>query len=106
MRSGRGEEVRTRYVIAYDVAKPARLRKTYKLMCAHGDPLQYSVFQCDLSASERIVLIERLVEILNLKEDRILIVDVGPAEGRGQANIEVIGKRLSWEPVDRSARIV
>ena len=93
-------------MIAYDVAKPARLRKTYKLMCAHGDPLQYSVFQYDLSASERIELIEKLTEVLNLKEDRIPIVDVGPAESRGKTNIEVIGKRLSWEPKDRHATIV
>ncbi len=93
-------------MIAYDVAKSVRLRKTYKLMCAHGDPLQYSVFQCDLSASERIELIEKLTEVLNLKEDRILIVGVGPAEGRGKTNIEIIGKRLSWEPKGRNATIV
>jgi len=98
--------VRNRFIVAYDVADPKRLRKTYKIMCAHGDPLQYSVFQCDLSASERMELIEKLTDMLNLKEDRILIVDVGPAEGRAKSTIEVIGKRLSWEPKDRNAVIV
>ena len=61
-------------------------------MNGFGEPAQYSVFICDLSPKERALLEEALTEVLNLKEDRVLIVDMGPSEGRGA--------RVSppWEP--------
>ena len=34
---------------------------------------------------------EALTEILNLKEDRALIVDMGPSEGRGGGSYVVLG---------------
>lgn len=49
---------------------------------------------------------QKLVDVPNLKEDQVLIVDVGPSEGRGKANVEILGRRLSWEPNDRVAVIV
>jgi CRISPR-associated protein Cas2 len=62
-------------------------------MRGFGDPIQYSVFQCDLLPAERIMMIEALTEIINHKEDRILIVDVGPSKGR-RKRIETLGKQL------------
>jgi len=38
------------------------------------------------------LLEEALTEILNLKEDRVLIVDTGPADGRGQECFTALGK--------------
>ena len=32
-----------------------------------------------------------LTEILNLKEDRVLIVDMGPSEGRGRESFTTLG---------------
>jgi CRISPR-associated protein Cas2 len=92
--------------VAYDIADKRRLRKTYRVMCAHGDPLQYSVFQCDLTESGRVRLLKHLLEVVDLKQDRILIVDVGPADGRGKCSVEVMGKKLQWGPSDRVAVIV
>ena len=43
---------RRRYLIAYDIRDPQRLRRICKLMEAHGERLQYSVFICDLSRGE------------------------------------------------------
>ena len=38
------------------------------------------------------LLDEALAEVLNLKEDRALIVDLGPSEGRGSKSLTTLGK--------------
>lgn len=51
---------RTRYLVAYDIRDPFRLRKVHKIVRGFGDSMQYSVFVCDLTSAERVRLIERL----------------------------------------------
>ena len=68
------------YLIAYDIADPKRWRTVHRLMLGAGDPLQYSVFRCELSRVERILLLERLTPVINHKEDRIMVVDLGPRD--------------------------
>jgi len=63
----------------------------YKKMCGYGDPVQYSLFCCDLSDVERTLLKEAIGDILNLAEDRLLIADLGPVSGRGAEAIELLG---------------
>ena len=84
--------MRHRYLVCYDVTDPKRLARIYKKLKGFGDSVQYSVFICDLSPKERALLAMALIEILNLKEDRALIVDIGPAEGRGQECFTMLGK--------------
>ena len=60
-------------------------------MNGFGEPAQYSVFICDLSPKERVLLETTLTETLNLKEDRALIVDMGPSEGRGHESVTILG---------------
>ncbi len=84
--------MRHRYLVCYDVADPRRLARTHKKLTGFGQPVQYSVFVCDLSPAARVRLEEALTEILNLKEDRALIVDVGPTEGRGQECFTILGR--------------
>ena len=61
-------------------------------MCGFGDPLQYSVFRCELSPSEKQVLKESLWAILNLNEDRIMLVNLGPVGARGDDCTEFWGQ--------------
>ena len=96
--------MRKRYLVCYDVADPKRLRRTFKTMNGFGDPVQYSVFVCDLSQMERVLLVGALTEVLNLKEDRAIIIDAGPAEGRGAQCFEVLGKAPATG--ERSAVVV
>ncbi|MCC7106221.1 MAG: CRISPR-associated endonuclease Cas2 [Chloroflexi bacterium] len=84
--------MRTRYLVCYDVADPKRLERTFRKLNGFGAPVQYSVFVCDLAAKERVLLEAALTEILNLKEDRVLIIDLGPSEGRGQSCIAALGR--------------
>lgn len=83
------------YLVAYDVADPKRLRKTYVKLCGFGQALQYSVFHCELTPVERLTLKQELWEILDFSEDRIMIVDIGPAGGRGDQCIEFWGEPRS-----------
>ena len=68
--------------MAYDISDPARLRRVHRKMNGFGDPLQYSVLACDLSAKERILLEEALTGLINLREDRALII--GPSLNAGR----------------------
>jgi CRISPR-associated protein Cas2 len=84
--------MRQRYIVAYDICDPKRLREIFKKMRGFGDPVQYSVFECDLNPSEKILMISAVSEIINHSVDQILIIDIGPAEGRGNRCIEVVGQ--------------
>lgn len=96
--------MRNRYLVCYDVADPKRLAQTYRKMNGFGSPVQYSVFVCDLSPTTRVLLEQALTEILNLKEDRVLIVDTGPTEGRGQVCFTTLGRSTALP--SRSAVVV
>ena len=83
--------MRNRFLVCYDVSDPKRLARTYKKMNGFGEPVQYSVFICDLSPKERVLLEVALTEVLNLKEDRAMIVDMGPSDGRGSESVKIVG---------------
>ena len=96
--------MRNRFLVCYDVSDAKRLARTYKKMNGFGEPAQYSVFICDLSPKERIMLEAALTEVLNLKEDRALIVDMGPSNGRGSESFTVLGNAREFQ--GRAAVIV
>jgi CRISPR-associated protein Cas2 len=83
--------MRTVYLVCYDVADDKRLRKTYKKMRGFGDPVQYSVFRCELSPTEKQVMKAALWDLLNWAHDRVMLIDLGPAGARGDECIEFWG---------------
>ena len=84
--------MRNSYIVSYDIADPKRLRLVFKLMRAWGDHLQFSVFECQLTQMDLVRLRASLTEIIHNKEDQVLFVDLGPAEGRGDRVITALGK--------------
>lgn len=86
--------MRTRWLVTYDISDPARLRRVYKTLRGYGDWLQLSVFRCELSKRERVVLQRLLEEQIHHGADQVLFVDLGPAEGRGGDAIEAVGRAL------------
>jgi CRISPR-associated protein Cas2 len=84
--------MRNVYLVCYDVADEKRLRQTYKKMCGFGDPLQYSVFRCELSATEKQIMKDALWTILNFQQDRIMLINLGPNHARGKHCIEFWGE--------------
>ena len=87
--------MRNVYLVCYDVADDKRLRKTYKKMCGFGDPLQYSVFRCELSPTEKQLMKEALWDILNWDKDRVMLIDLGPA-GAGATSASSFGASRVW----------
>jgi len=85
--------MRNHYLVSYDVSDDRRLRRMYKRMRGFGAHLHYSVFLCALSPTERIHLQEMVHDLIHHEEDRVMIVNLGPAEGRGRGCIEFIGRR-------------
>lgn len=79
-------------MVCYDVADPKRLRHTHSKMLGYGDPVQFSVFECELSRKEIAIMRSDLADILNMSEDRVLIADLGPVDKGRQA--EYIGVAL------------
>lgn len=96
--------MRNRYIICYDIADPKRLAKAFKKMRGFGDPVQLSVFQCDLSRQELILVKAALLEIINEREDKVVLIDTGPVSGRAKGCFEFLGKREV--PTDRKAVVV
>ncbi len=84
--------MRKTFLVTYDIRDPKRLRKVYKTMRNWGDHLQLSVFECQLSSSDLLILKRTLKEIVNQAVDQVLFVDLGPANGRRERVIEAIGQ--------------
>ena len=68
---------RRRYLIAYDIASPKRLRRVCKIMEGYGERLQYSVFISDLSSSELVHARAEVEDEMLMSEDSVVIVDLG-----------------------------
>jgi len=79
------------YLVCYDIRDPKRLRKVHRLMKAYGEPWQYSVFYCTLKAIDRVRLETALRETMNLKEDQVLIVDLGGNEDAARDSSTFLG---------------
>lgn len=79
------------FLVCYDIRDPKRLRRTHRLMKAYGEPWQYSVFYCTLKAIDRVRLENALREVVNLKEDQVLIVDLGANEEAAREAATTLG---------------
>ena len=84
---------RIRYLVAYDIRHPRRLRRVHRVATDHGEPLQYSVFVCDLTAVELVALKRALLAEIKTTEDSVGIFDLGAPAGRGVQCIEFLGVR-------------
>jgi len=79
------------FLVCYDVRDPKRLRRVHRLMKAYGEPWQYSVFYCTLRAIDRVRLENALRELLNLRVDQVLIVDLGANEDAAREAAATLG---------------
>lgn len=82
---------RRRYLAAYDICDDKRLRRVHKTMKEFGFALQYSVFVCDLDASEKTELKMRVLPIMDQREDSLMLVDLGEPSRRGLDCFEFLG---------------
>ena len=86
-----------RWVISYDITDDKRRRKLSKLLSEYGTRVQFSIFECDISAHEQRVLSQSTRSLLDRRVDKLRwyplcnsclvhAVDIGtgiqPGEGR------------------------
>ncbi len=83
--------MRSTYLVCYDIADDKRLRRVFKAMRNFGDHLQYSVFECQLTAQDLARCRAELGQIIHHTEDQVLFVNLGPADGRGDRVISSLG---------------
>ncbi len=86
--------MRRLYLVTYDISDPRRLRRVFKTMRGFGAHLQLSVFQCDLTQMARVEMQAALEEIIHHEEDKVLIIDLGPAEARSVQGIQALGRQM------------
>lgn len=96
--------MRNRYFVTYDISDDDRRTRIFKVLRGFGDHIQYSVFRCDLSERERIALIAALHPLIDHAEDQILMIDLGPTDGRASSCVNAIGRR--YLNPDRGAVVI
>lgn len=96
--------MRNTYIVTYDICDPKRLRKVFRTMRNWGDHLQLSVFECQLTDTEKTILAEELRQIIHHDVDQVLFVDLGPSDGRGERVIDAIG--LPYSHFDSACLVV
>ena len=86
--------MKIRYLICYDISDSKRLHKVHRKMKGYGEALQYSVFCCDLTASEKTILWSELHNLINHREDQIMFVNLGNSTSQRAENLETLGRAL------------
>lgn len=62
-----------RYVVSYDITETKRRTRLRKNLLRFGNPVQYSVFECDLSPRELARMKKTIVAIIDKKNDNVRI---------------------------------
>lgn len=96
--------MRVSYLVCYDISDDKRLRRVFQIMRGFGDHLQYSVFECQLTAMDLARCRAMLAGVIDGDEDQVLFVSLGPAEGRGERVITALGK--AYSPIDAPCIVV
>jgi len=92
------------FLVTYDIMDPKRWQKVHRTMKGFGEPLQYSVFACELSDAQRVRMVTALEELIQSDQDRVIIVNLGPANGKASDRVMFLGQQ---EPLpERTATIV
>ena len=87
-------------LITYDVntetaAGRRRLSKIAKICCNYGQRVQNSVFECDLDASQLVLVKSQLLDVLDREADSLRIYHLG---NRYREKIEHFGCKRSYDP--------
>ena len=84
--------MRTTYLVCYDICDEKRLRRVAEICSDFGVRLQYSVFECDLNASEKVTMEGKLEAVIDFSQDQVLYVSLGPSQGKAGWEIAALGR--------------
>jgi CRISPR-associated protein Cas2 len=96
--------MRNTFLVTYDISNDLRLRRVHKTMLGFGDHLQYSVFECQFTPTDLVRCRHALAKLIHHKDDQVLFVDLGPAEGRGDRVITALGR--AYAPIDAPCIVI
>ncbi len=82
------------FLVCYDIRNDKRLRRVFKLMKGYGEHWQFSIFFCVLKEIDRVRLQSDLEKTMNLKEDQVMIINLGPNEHSARHSTTVLGPGL------------
>lgn len=87
---------RSRYVIAYDIPNDKRRTKIARVLEGHGERVQYSVFESQLTGKQFDALWKELGELAQPKEDSLRAYRLCPACARW---VKTVGQAVCVEDV-------
>lgn len=96
--------MRHTYLVCYDISNDLRRSRVLKAMKGFGDHLQYSVFECQLNATDLARCRHALGKVIHHRDDQVLFVNLGPSEGRGDRVISALGR--AYAPLDAPCIVV
>jgi CRISPR-associated protein Cas2 len=96
--------MRNTYLVCYDISDDVRRMRVLKTMKGFGDHLQYSVFECQLNDTDLARCRHALGQVIHHRDDQVLSVHLGPAEGRGDRVITALGR--PYAPLDAPCIVV
>lgn len=79
-------------LVTYDIPDDKRRTRVFAVLSGYGQRLQYSVFVLVASDTQVARLRGELDTIIEAADDQILFVDIGPADGRGEAAVSALGR--------------
>ncbi len=82
------------YIVCYDITDSTRWKIIFRLMKGYGDAVQLSVFRCALTPELHLRLVDDLRHSINEDEDKVLVIDLGPLDGRGDKAMTILGKPI------------
>jgi CRISPR-associated protein Cas2 len=71
------------YLVAYDISSAKRWRRVQKHLRRLCQREQLSIFSCRGTAARILRLEAQLRQVMHPQEDRLMVVDLGPAETAG-----------------------
>ncbi len=72
------------FLVAYDISSPKRWRRVQKALRRLCQRQQLSVFVCRGTAARIARLEAQLKKIMHPEEDRLMVLDLGPADAAGE----------------------
>ena len=82
------------FLVCYDIRDAKRLRRVHKICKGYGESWQYSIFFCVIKSIDRVRLQTELEGVMNMKEDQILIIDLGTDESPARSQSVAIGQPM------------
>jgi CRISPR-associated protein Cas2 len=65
-------------ILVYDIADDKRRLKLFKTLEGYGIPVQFSVFECELSDEDFLLMKDRVERIIDKNEDSVFYYELCP----------------------------